>query len=383
MHLAIFSESYEPIVNGVSVCVATLRDGLLKAGSQVTVFAPAFAGHCDCYSQVVRVPSLRTPFMPSYPVPVPINSLVSRSFKDSDIDIIHTQTPFVLGMMGRKIGRRNNIPVISTNHTLYTEYAHYFPLRPKLLTKYMMKIMMKNYYNGCEVVIVPSAPVARILESYGVKSRIEIVKTGVEPADGPLDTETRTRLRSEFIRSEETVLLLYVGRIAREKNMGMLLRALKQLISAGVDAKLVVVGGGPALKETEVYAQSLGLEESAVVFTGMMPREQIRELYRLADIFVFPSTTETQGIAICEAMSAGLPVVAVNAGGIPENVTDGVDGFLTIDSHEAFADRIRQLIDSPSSRLEMGAKARVSAGKFTVDKMIEQMQQIYGSVLGR
>ncbi|MCX8053646.1 MAG: glycosyltransferase, partial [Armatimonadetes bacterium] len=120
-------------------------------------------------------------------------------------------------------------------------------------------------------------------------------------------------------------VLLYVGRIAREKNLEMLLRALKILAARRDNIKLLLVGGGPAFAETKQLARKRGLE-SYVRFLGMLRRDQIDPIYAEADIFVFPSATETQGIAICEAMSAGLPVVAVNAGGIPENIQDGVDG---------------------------------------------------------
>jgi len=381
MRLAVFSESYEPIVNGVSVCVATLRDGLEQSGNHVTVFAPAYLGHKDTHPDVIRVPSLRTPFMPTYPIPVPISNRCTADFRNGNFDIIHTQTPFLLGLMGLDLGRKYSVPVISTNHTLYTEYAHYVPLRPKAITKWIMTTLMRCYYNRCKVVVVPSQPVVDILRSYGVTTRLEIVKTGVDPVANQLDSAERADLRKELVGTDDGAMLLYVGRIAREKNLTMMLRAMQQLDHQGIDARLVVVGGGPALDETKRFAQSLDMKSGRVVFMGMMERQKIRKLYDASDLFVFPSTTETQGIAICEAMTAGLPVVAVNAGGIPENVTSGVDGYLTNDSYVEFAEKIIELLEDPAKRLEMGAKARISSSRFTVEEMIIRMQRIYESVL--
>jgi glycosyltransferase involved in cell wall biosynthesis len=383
MRLAVFSESYEPIVNGVSVCVATLRDGLEQNGDHVTVFAPAYLGHIDTHPDVIRVPSLRTPFMPTYPIPVPISSRSRQDFRTGNFDIVHTQTPFLLGLMGLDLGRKNSVPVISTNHTLYTEYAHYFPVRPKSITKWIMTTLMRCYYNRCKVVVVPSQPVVDILRSYGVTTRLEIVKTGVDPVENQLDHAQRSELRKNLVGTDDGALLLYVGRIAREKNLTMMLRAIQQLDNQGINARMVIVGGGPALDETKRFAQSLNMRDDRVVFTGMMERQKIRKLYDASDLFVFPSTTETQGIAICEAMTAGLPVVAVNAGGIPENVTSGVDGYLTNDSHIEFAQKINELLEDPVKRLEMGAKAQISSSRFTVEEMIVRMQRIYESVLNR
>lgn len=381
MRLAIFSESYEPIVNGVSVCVATLRDGLRHDGHDVTVYAPAFSGHTDTYESVVRVPSVRTPLMPWYPYPIPYSPSSEKIFKSHNHEIIHTQTPFLLGMMGLRWGKRQSIPVVSTNHTLYTEYVHYAPIRPKAFTKGTLRLLMRTYYNQCNLVVVPSHPVADILRSYGVLTPMEVVKTGVDPVDCVMDESSRNDVRRNLVGSADGNLLLYVGRIAREKNLTMMLRALKMARTQDPGIRLVLVGGGPALDETRKFAASIGLDEGSVAFTGEMKRENVRHLLCSADVFVFPSKTETQGIAICEAMTTGLPVIAVNAGGIPENVTDGIDGYLTEDDPVQFAQRICELCSDPAKRFEMGEKARISAARFSVAEMIRKMEQVYQTAL--
>ncbi len=180
--------------------------------------------------------------------------------------------------------------------------------------------------------------------------------------------------------SESAFLLLYVGRIAREKNLRMLLTAFATVARTHPCAKLLLVGGGPALAETKAFAATLGLGDR-IEFAGMLKRREIDPIYGAADAFAFPSTTETQGIAICEALSAGLPVVAVNAGGIPENIQHGVDGFLTNDDPAEFADRIAYLIDNPSDRAAMSARARANACNFSIDRMVDDFERFYESVI--
>jgi glycosyltransferase involved in cell wall biosynthesis len=379
MRIAIFSESYEPIVNGVSVCVATLRDELSKRGHEVFVFAPAYKGFVDGRDDVFRFPSRHTVLMPDYPFPIPYAPELFRKFKSLRPDIVHTQTPFLLGIVGRKWARQCGVPVVSTNHTLYTEYAHYMPIIPKFVTKGALILLMRWYYSRCNAVVVPSEMVKNILMSYGVKAPIRVIKTGVVPSK-QLDPESRSEVRRRFGVSEKGFLLLYVGRIAREKNLAMLLKAFAEVLKSFPNTRLVLVGGGPAMNETKELARQLGVS-SALEFAGMLDRERIDPIYSAADVFVFPSITETQGIAICEAMSAGLPVVAANAGGIPENVRSDVDGFLTPNDPHLFADRIRFLLSHPEKRVEMGASARKNASCFSVDRMISDFENFYNSVI--
>ena len=343
------------------------------------MFAPAFQGFEDKAGGVCRLPASHTILMRDYPFPHAFAPEARRVFAELKPDIVHTQTPFMLGVFGAKWARRFGVPFVSTNHTLYTEYVHYAPIRPKMLTKFLLTRLMKWYYSGCDAVVVPSGPVEKILRSYGVKTRVEVIKTGIECVPA-LPPDQRERVRREHGVTERDFLLLYVGRIAREKNLRMLLTAFKTVTERQDRVKLVLVGGGPALAETKAFASELELGDR-VEFMGMLKRQDISPIYGAADAFAFPSTTETQGIAICEALSAGLPVVAVNAGGIPENLQNGVDGFLTNDDPAEFADRIGFLINSPEDRAAMGARARINACNFSVDRMVDDFERFYLSVI--
>ncbi len=379
MRIALLSESYEPIVNGVSVSVGILRDELTKRGHEVFIFAPANPGYSDQYPQVVRVPSWRTGFMPDYPIPSPFAGAVRQALRDLKPDVVHTQTPFILGLLGAKCAREQGIALVSTNHTLYTEYAHYVPVRPKSVTRNFLIQGMCWYYSRCDEVIVPSEPVRERLVSYGVSSPISVVKTGIVP-QAEISPERRAELRASCGLANGEQMVLYVGRIAREKNLTMLLDAFDLLRHGDETVKLVLIGGGPALAETKHYANELGLD-GLVRFVGMVPSKEVGAYYRSADVFAFPSTTETQGLAIGEAMLAGLPVVAVDEGGVPENVTDGVDGYLTQNHAADFAYRLKQLIADPAERERMGTNAAASAQTFSAERMTAEVEAIYERVV--
>ena len=375
MKIAIFSESYEPIINGVSVCVNTLRDGLIKRGHDVWIFAPEFEKHIDEYNQVVRVPSVHTFIMQDYPFPVPPAHAARKTFNSLKFDIVHTQTPFILGIMAANWAKKAGIPLVSTNHTLYTEYAHYVPIRPKSITRNLLIWLMRWYYAKCEAIVVPSNPVKDMLLAYGIKKPIEVIKTGVVGSIRASDKRI-AEVRKNIKLNSSNNLILYVGRIAREKNLSLLLKAFKKVLLTYPDTKLAIVGGGPALNETKAETKELGII-SSVTFTGMLNRSDLDPYYSAADIFVFPSKTETQGIAICEALSAGLPVVAVNAGGIPENIKDGEDGFLVNDDVDEFAEKLEILINDSKLRKDMGNAAAINACEFSIDRMVTDFEEFY------
>ncbi len=238
---------------------------------------------------------------------------------------------------------------------------------------------MKWYYSGCDAVVAPSMAVEKILRSYGIKKPVEVIKTGVVPVPEASEQE-RAEVRKRLGFSYAYFILLFVGRIAREKNITMLLKAFKRVVGKFPNTKLMLVGSGPALAETRRYVSGLGLEE-CVKFAGMMPRTDIEPIYTACDVFVFPSTTETQGIAICEALSAGLPVIAVNAGGIPENIQHECDGFLTQNNPDEFAGRIEYLISNPAIRAKMGMQARINAQQFSIMRMVDDFEQFYSEII--
>jgi 1,2-diacylglycerol 3-alpha-glucosyltransferase len=375
MRVAIFTESYEPIVNGVSVSVATLRDGLRARGHEVFTFAPRFPGHQDD-SSTFRFPSIVSQIAQNYPVPYPSSMHLWREFQKIGADIVHAHTPFLLGLVARRWARKSRLPLVSTNHTLYTEYAHYVPLVPKKLTQSVLIKHMRWYYSKCDGVVVPSVMVEQILRGYGVTNNIEVIGSGIAPRAGG----TGRGARGEFGVPDDAFLLLYVGRVAREKNLGLLLQAFAVVKQKHPQCRLMIAGSGPCEQDYREMAGDLGVADS-VIFTGMLSRAKIDKAYGAADLFVFPSMTETQGLVACEALVAGLPCVAVRAAANPEVMQDGVDSILTTNLVEPFAEAISRVVGDPELRERLSQGALRNAGRFSIESMTDHFEKFYQATI--
>jgi len=355
MRIGIFSESYKPLINGVSTSVETLIAELEKAGHTVFVFTSSYPRFTDERTNVYRFPSVNSVIEPDYVLPIPISRRIAEAIPSLKLDIVHSHGPFLLGRLARRVARRYDIPHISTNHTLYTEYAHYFPLAPASWVRGFLVGMMRAYYNSCQQVTVPSRLTRDRLVSYGVTTPIEVVPTGIpEP---PYILTPRDEIKERLGVPSTAKMLLYVGRLAPEKNLLMLLEAFVTISAEDRDAYLIVAGSGRSASTLKHRAENLGISDRTV-FTGFIQRTKLDPLYRAAEAFLFPSKTETQGLAVGEALAAGTPAVVVNAGGAPESVSDGVDGFLIDDDPAQMADRALQLLREPDLRKRMSEAAR-------------------------
>lgn len=377
MRIAIFSESYEPVVNGVSVVVAMLRDGLRARGHEVTIYASHFPGYKDGEG-VLRFPSRMTKYAPGYPLAIPYAPKLRNAFFSNPPDIVHTQTPFLLGYIGMKWAKCAGVPIVSTNHTLYTEYTHYVPVLPGSITRSALVRWMRWYYQRCDSIVVPSGPVSEVLHRYGVEKPIHVIKSGVTTKQ----VDSREDFRKAYGISPDTFVLLYVGRIAREKNLELILKSFRAAQESCSNVKLMIVGSGPYEEEFRQLVGDLGVSKN-VVFTGVLDHKGISSAYSAADAFVFSSLTDTQGLVLCEALTTGLPCVAVGAGGVPEVLEDGVDSILTENSVDDFSKAICKLVRTPDFRAKLAAGAIQNSAKYTVDAMAERFEKYYLSEIER
>lgn len=380
MDIAFFTESYWPVTNGVSTSVETFRQALEAAGNRVFIFAPRFPGHKDDSDRIVRFPSYRLPFQRDYPISYPFSPTAARKFASLDPAVVHTMSPFVLGKVGRNLARRHRLPLVSTNHTLYTEYTHYGRVFPSALAKGYIKLHMRRYYNQCDRVVVPSAPVRELLISYGVTTRIEVVPTGIPRTWGtPSGGE---EIRKRFGIGEDEKVLTYVGRLAKEKNLEMMLDAFELVQSERRDTSLLIVGSGPYLDQCKTSAAQRGLSHK-VIFPGFLAPEEVRKCYDATHILLHPSMTETQGLALGEAMQAGIPGVAVDAFGGTETIVDSVSGYLTPNDPKAFACRILELLSDRELHRRMGEAARHRMEEFTTEASAAKLVAIYEELLSQ
>jgi len=377
MRIAIFSESFAPLLNGVAVSVCTLTEELERSGHDVYVFAPGIRGNSEENDKLIRFPSFTTWFEPDYPITVPFRPGITELVRKLDLDIIHTQTPWALGWLGLRIARRLGLPIVSTNHTQYTKYAHYFPLAPRAITSAFIAGNMRRYYNRCDSVVVPSNVVGEMLQEYGVRTPIRTIQTG-NALNTFRDETARADIRSHHNIGPNDKVLLYVGRLAKEKNLQLLLHSFDRVASRFPDTVLLIAGGGPF--ESACRKMAAGLNSGRkVIFTGALPREVVAKYYSAGDIFVFPSTTETQGLVLSEALMSGLPCVAVNAGGGPEVLTNGDDSLLTEDRIDDFTAKIELLLTDKDLRERLSIRATQNAERFAPSNMATRMLDFYGS----
>lgn len=383
MRVGLFTESYDPIINGVSTSVKTLASELQGTGHEPTIVAPRYPGFQDDENGLLvrRMPSLRTLFNPHNPmVPPPIGP-PPAALKGADFDIVHTHHPFGLGMHGRLWARRLGVPLVSTNHTLYREYTHYFPLVPKRTAQAFVSATMRRYYNSCDLVVVPSRAAARILEDLGVTVPVRVVPTGVPPAPAVL-AAAKEQVAKTYALRPNTPLLLYVGRLAREKNLDLLIDVFTRVCEAygGVadPPVLLLVGSGPYAETCRRRVRAAGVE-TQVRFAGFLPRSLIAPIYSAATLFVFPSGTETQGVVLSEAQSHGLPCVVVGAGGAPEFVRPDIDALVVPPEAAAFAGAVLALLRDDARRRAFADAALASPLRPTPAEMARQMIALYES----
>ena len=376
--IGMFSESFHPVQNGVTTSVLSLVSGLRGRGHHVCVFAPAHEHQPNTESNVLRFPSFVSAFNREYPLAYPFypRLALATHFDRLCLDIVHTHTPFVLGLTGAKLALRRGVPLVSTFHTLYSQYTHYVPLLPDTVTQSLLERYLPWYYNRCAAIICPSQVAARTLREHGIERDIQIIPTGIPlPSPDSLTPSARIRVRTKLGVAHDTPLLLYAGRIAREKNLEWLLDVFGRVQAALPSARLAFAGGGPFLEELQTLAAEFG---DSILFLGPTPRRDLDALFAASDVFVFPSPSETQGLVVGEARAAGLPCVVVNAGGAAETVADGIDGFcVPPDDPAAFAARVTHILTDANLASSMRDNARRNALRYTPERMIKRVLAVY------
>lgn len=291
------------------------------------------------------------------------------------LEVVHTHSPFLLGQLGLWVARRFCLPMAFTYHTLYAEYAHYAPLLGRL-ARPLIIAYTTAYSNRCDRVLVSVPALAGLLRTYGVHTHLEVVPSvGIELPE--FQRASPARVRDQLGIPPGAPLLLFVGRLAREKGIGLLLEAL-----AGLPPQvwLLLVGDGPARPFLEASARSLGVA-ARVVFGGAQEHARVLDAMFACDLFVFPSQTETLGLVVLEAMAAGRAVVAVGAGALPDIVRDGETGRLVGPDPEAFRDAIAALLRDDALRAAMGARGQAEATAYAQDRVTDRLLGVYASLL--
>ncbi len=371
LRVAVFSDSALPVLNGVSVSVATLVSELRNQGHFVSLFTSHYPGFEEDDPATERFQSLMVDMFPNYPFARPPFNILRERFRQGKFDVVHTHTPFTLGVVGKRWGQTEGVPVVSTYHTHYDRYTHYVPVVPEEVTRRVLALHTRNYYHKVNAVITPSEPSREWLMDQGVTRPIHVIPTGIpEPRH-----HDRREMRTGFGWQPDEFVVLFVGRLAQEKNIAILIRAFAQ-IAKGARARLVLVGDGPDREELQALTKKLKITDR-VEFRGFVPREHVDSYYAGADVFAFPSDTETQGLVVAEAMSYGLPVVVAQGGGASQAVKPYHSGLVVPSNVESFATGLKTLLADPVLRREWGQHARHLSMELTVPRMTESILSVY------
>ncbi len=376
LRVAVFSDSALPILNGVSISIDALVHEMRNQGHSVHVFTASHFRYKDPDPNTSRFLALTTPWARNYPLAVPPFYPMLHRFRKQPFDVIHTHTPFTIGFVGLRWAQSHGIPVVSTYHTLYDKYAHYIPLFPKRYVRYKIAKHTNFYYNQVDHVITPSEASMKWLRRHSVHRPITVIPTGVSRLLSVNRSETRQRLGI----APNHKVLLYVGRIAKEKNMSVLFEAAALVFASDPHARLWLVGDGPYREQCSQMARELGIGDR-VKFVGFVPREEVDAYYAASDLFVFSSLTETQGLVVNEAMSYGLPAVVVNGGGAGASVVDDVNGLLVRNDSEQMAESILTILNDEQLAAKLSDGALRTGREYSVASMAERAVDVYRSVI--
>ena len=298
MKIALFTEVYRPIVNGIVTSVDTLAHVLRESGHDVYTFAPHIPRGAETKGRVFRMPSLPLPARTEYRLTLPLVARRNKREFLSQCDVIHSHSLFITGWMASYYARRRfRVPLVFTYHTLLDRYTHYSPLGPRI-TSQLTRELTRAYANAADAVIVPTQTVASGLRNDGVTAPICVVPTGVDlEAFRKAEAEGGTAVRAHLGIAPDAPLLLLVSRLAQEKSVPLAFAALSLLREDLPDTQLALVGSGPLAAALRQQAKEAGLED-AVHFAGSVPHDELPHYYAAADAFMFPSVTETQGLVL-------------------------------------------------------------------------------------
>jgi len=378
MRVALFTNNYLPFRGGVTTAVETLRRGLERLRHRAWVFAPASRPPVTDPPWVFRYPSVPAPTYPGFALALPFSRRLYGMARALAPDIVHAQHPFLLGPAARRFARRHGRPLVFTYHTRYEKYAHYVPLPERLVAALAVRLSCR-FAGSADLVVAPSERIAATLRERGVTAPVAVVPTGV-----PLDLfrpGDRAEARRKLGLPADALLCLYVGRLDREKSVDRIIDAFGSVADAISGARLSLVGQGAHETAARRRAEASPARER-IWFHGGRDRDTLPLFYRAADLFLFASETETQGLVLAEAHACGLPAVAVRASGVDEVVRDGETGLLTKAAAREFADAAIGLLLDGERRMAMGRAARAVAElEFSAARQVEAMVGHYGRLL--
>ncbi len=379
MNIAVFSDTYLPQVNGVASSLGLLREQFLNLGHQVTIFIPEIKEAGQYSDDVIQIKSVQVSKNPAFYIGSPVSPQIWPILKHRKFNIIHAHTPLTMGMLAYQAANMLRQPLIYTYHTMLPGYLHYIGLLSKIaLAKKFIKYFDQYSCNICDLIIAPSIKVKKFLDEAGVSTISEVVPNGVR-------LHKFKGIQKGFLRSHSNIdttdkILLFVGRLAPEKNPAFLLSMFVHILQKIDGVKLVFAGSGYLLAKLQQQAEQLQIS-SNVIFLGNVSFTDMPALYADTDIFVSAATTEVHPMSLLEAISSGLPVVAVNDEAFTSAVINGKNGYLTVLKEAAFADRVEEILQSSAIQQAMSIESLKISEQFSIETQVNKLLDIYSNLI--
>ena len=384
MNILMISDVYFPRVNGVSTSIKTFRDQLISQGHRVTLIAPEYPyqPHTDD-KDIIRIDSRSVLFDPEDRLmsKAKIKSLKHKlSFKN--IDIIHIHTPFVAHYSGVWLANALNVPCVESYHTFFEEYLyHYIRFLPRNWLKSIARKISRSQCNSVDSLMIPSNAMLNVLKEYGVKSPAEIIPTGIHIDKFSIGEGSAFRKKHNIDKDQP--VMLYLGRVAHEKNIDFLFHVLAKVKENIDDVLMIVAGDGPAVAHLKTLANNLELNDN-IMFIGYLSRDHdLPNCYAAANVFVFSSRTETQGLVLLEAMAAGTAVVSTAVMGTADVLRNNKGALISSENPSAFSKKVIRVLSDPETQLLLEQSAQVYAATWSVEELTNRLYFLYADIIER
>ena len=386
MRVVLTTDTYWPRINGVTVSVDTFQREFWKKGVEAYVFAPEYHNKIEEHEHIIRLAAFTLFISPEDRLALPF--LKKAFYRKMDLiqpDVVHVQTEFTTYLLAKDYCKKRGIPIVMTCHTYFEQYInHYMPYLPRKWARLFARTVTRGVYNNADRIICPTTLMRDVLVDYGVKKPIEIIPTGIAPEDFEGVSKEKEKkssfLFSLFPNIKGKKVLLFTGRIGQEKNVSFLLDVVKLLKTDFPEIMLLLAGDGPFMEGLKKLVRKYNLTEN-VIQLGYIDRKLIKYVYALADVFTFPSKTETQGLVTTEAMLCGTPVVAIDRMGNSEVMKGEKGGFLVEDSVEDFTSKVKLLLTDEKLYKKKSEEALKYAGSWPVagveaDRILELYRDV-------
>lgn len=375
MKIGLFTDGYFPQINGVATSVEELKSSLSDRDHNVYVIAPQFPKFKDKDKKVFRLKSFRLYRNPELRLSYMFPDRIFQKVLKIDFDIIHGFSGGAIPSLGLALAKFRKVPYVFTYNTRLNHYTHYF-LGGKVIRPRAVEKIVELYCNVCDYVVAPADYVKEELIEFGVKKPIIVIPNGVDTKK--FKPEKSGYLKNKLGLNENDKIVIYVGRLAKEKSVDFLIKSFAFIKNP--NTYFVIVGDGPERKNLEKLIKKLNLDKK-IILLGFVEHAMLSQIYNSADVFVFGSQTETQGLVVMEAMACGLPVITVKDKVFEQFIENGVDGFIVEKNNKEFADKLKEILTDKNLSEQISKNASIKAQQFSLEEIAKKFESLYNKLV--